>query len=53
MKAKTVQIHWHEKNPIFSLDFQPVYPYKLATAGADFMARVSLIFQWAQVKFDF
>jgi WD40 repeat protein len=33
MRAKTLQIVWHEKQPVFSLDFHP--EGYLATGGAD------------------
>lgn len=33
MRAKTLQIVWHGKEPVFSLDFHP--SGMLATAGAD------------------
>ena len=35
MKTKTVQIHWHNKQPIFSADFDPTCNERLATGGAD------------------
>ncbi len=35
MKAKTLQIVWHGKEPVFSLDFCPSIPSLLATGGAD------------------
>ncbi len=37
---KTVQIHWHEKQPIYSADFDPNNPERLATAGGDNNVRV-------------
>jgi len=33
MRAKTLQVHWHSQEPVFSLDFGP--DGLLATAGAD------------------
>lgn len=33
MKAKTLQIVWHEKEPVYSVDF--CGPNCFATAGAD------------------
>lgn len=33
MKVKTLQIVWHEKEPVYSLDFHP--DGTLFTAGAD------------------
>jgi len=35
MKAKTLQIVWHGKEPVFTLDFHPTNPTLLATGGAD------------------
>ncbi len=35
MRAKTLQIVWHCKEPVFSLDFSPCEPRTLITAGAD------------------
>lgn len=35
MKAKTVQIHWHEKQPIFAVDFDPTGDGRFATSGGD------------------
>eukprot|EP00983_Pelagomonas_calceolata_P129847 1161640-Pelagomonas_calceolata.AAC.13 len=35
MKAKTLQIVWHGKEPVFTLDFHPTNPALLATGGAD------------------
>jgi hypothetical protein len=35
MRAKTLQIVWHCKEPVFSLDFSPCEPCTLITAGAD------------------
>ncbi|KAL6633125.1 WD40 repeat-like protein [Neocallimastix sp. 'constans'] len=35
MKAKTLQIHWHDRQPIFSIDFEPCGKGRLATAGGD------------------
>jgi len=32
-KVKTIQIVWHEKEPVYSVDFHP--DGTLATAGAD------------------
>jgi hypothetical protein len=33
MKAKTLQIVWHEKDPVFSIDFHP--DGYIATGGGD------------------
>jgi chromatin assembly factor 1 subunit B len=41
MQVKTVQIHWHEKQPIFAADFDPTCPTRLATAGGDNNVRVA------------
>lgn len=41
MKAKTVQIHWHQKHPVFSLDTHPLDPQLLVTAGGDNAVRAS------------
>ncbi|KAL6747735.1 WD40-repeat-containing domain protein [Haematococcus lacustris] len=35
MKAKTIQIVWHGREPVCSLDFHPADPTLLLTAGAD------------------
>ena len=35
MRVKTLQILWHDKQPVFSVDFSPCHPGVLATAGAD------------------
>ena len=35
MKAKTLQIVWHCKEPVLALDFHPAKPNLLATGGAD------------------
>ena len=40
MKTKTLSIHWHEKLPVFSVDFEHVLPFRMATAGADSTVRV-------------
>jgi len=40
MKAKTLQIHWHDRQPIFSIDFEPCGKGRLATAGGDENVRV-------------
>jgi hypothetical protein len=42
MKAKTLQIHWHEKQPVYSCHFEPLEPFRLATCGADSCIRVTL-----------
>lgn len=41
MKAKVLQIHWHEKRAIFAVDCEPTYPHRMATAGEDGAVRVS------------
>ena len=40
MKAKAFQIHWHNKQPIYSVDFHPKNSNKLATCGGDNNVRV-------------
>lgn len=35
MKVKTCQIHWHNKQPIYSVDFHPSNANKLVTCGGD------------------
>lgn len=40
MKAKTLQIHWHDRQPIFSIDFEPCGKGRLATAGGDENVRI-------------
>jgi WD40 repeat protein len=42
MRAKTLQIIWHEKEPVFSADFHP--GGYLATGGADREIKVQI---WA------
>lgn len=39
MKVKTIEIAWHEKKPIYSLEFG--CPTTLFTAGADNYIKVS------------
>jgi chromatin assembly factor 1 subunit B len=39
MKVKTIQILWHNKQPIYSSDFEPSSS-RLATGGADSAIRV-------------
>jgi WD40 repeat protein len=41
MRLKTIQILWHDRNPIFSVDFDPFDSNRLATGGADSHIRVS------------
>lgn len=40
MHAKVVRIHWHDKKPVFSVDFDPKDPDHLLTAGGDNNVRV-------------
>ena len=40
MKVKAFQIHWHNKQPIYSCDFHPKNCNKLATCGGDNNVRV-------------
>lgn len=35
MKTKLQRIHWHSKQPIFSMDWDPLQPTNLVTAGGD------------------
>ena len=42
MKAKAFQIHWHNKQPIYSVDFHPTNSNKLATCGGDNNVRVRI-----------
>jgi chromatin assembly factor 1 subunit B len=42
MRAKTIQIYWHDRQPIFSCHFEPLrngndtsHSHRLATAGGD------------------
>ena len=44
MKAKTLQIVWHGKEPVFSVDFHP--DGYLATGGADKEVKVRAGFRW-------
>jgi WD40 repeat protein len=41
MKAKTLQIIWHSKDPVFSIDFHP--DGYLATGGGDKDIKVSIL----------
>lgn len=41
MRAKTLQIIWHEKQPVFSVDFHP--DGYLATGGADREIKVNAL----------
>lgn len=55
VKAKTIQIHWHDKQPVYSVDFESVAPGRLgtidcldlliflATCGADSAVRVKIV----------
>lgn len=40
MKSEVLQINWHSREPVFSVDFQQT-TNKLATCGGDSTARVS------------
>ncbi|KAK9759573.1 Chromatin assembly factor 1 subunit, partial [Basidiobolus ranarum] len=40
MKAKLIQIHWHETKPIYSIDFEAGPKSRLATAGGDTNVRI-------------
>lgn len=41
MRGGTVQINWHEQQPVLTLDFHPV-SRRLATGGSDHDIKVSL-----------
>lgn len=41
MKAKTLQIIWHSKEPVFSIDFHP--DGYIATGGGDKDIKVSIL----------
>lgn len=41
MKAKTLQIIWHSKDPVFSIDFHP--DGYIATGGGDKDIKVSIL----------
>ncbi|KAF9999199.1 hypothetical protein BGZ65_005406 [Modicella reniformis] len=45
MKVKPLQIHWHDKQPIYSAHFEPGPKGRLATAGGDGNVRI-----WRIVK---
>ncbi|KAI8818420.1 WD40-repeat-containing domain protein [Fimicolochytrium jonesii] len=40
MRVKTLQILWHDKQPIFSVDFEPNGNGRFATAGGDYNVRI-------------
>ena len=40
MKVDVLQIHWHEKRPIYSVDFSPVKKDTFVTCGEDKKARI-------------
>lgn len=42
MYAKVLRIHWHDKKPVYSQDFDPNNASRLVTAGGDNNIRVSL-----------
>ena len=44
MKVKVLQIVWHNKEPVFSLDFHP--SGLLATGGADSEIKVESLQLW-------
>ena len=48
MKVFTPEISWHQKEPIFSVDFCPG-TWKLASAGADFTIKV-IFFSFCEVQ---
>ncbi|KAI9097144.1 WD40-repeat-containing domain protein [Phlyctochytrium arcticum] len=47
MRVKTLQILWHDKKPIFSVDFQKGSDGRLATAGGDHNVRIWKLVQKA------
>lgn len=40
MRVETAQIYWHDKKPVYSIDFHPADPARFATAGGDNAIRV-------------
>jgi len=42
MKAEVLKIHWHDKQPIYSVDICPLDPRILVTAGGDGKIRVAV-----------
>lgn len=44
MNVKTVQINWHNRDPILAVDFDPIYKERFATAGADHTVRIWRVF---------
>lgn len=42
MWGRVVRIHWHDKQPIFSADFDPTDCSRVATAGGDNNVRVGI-----------
>ncbi|KAJ1339738.1 hypothetical protein BSLG_005644 [Batrachochytrium salamandrivorans] len=40
MKAKTLQILWHDRSPVFSADFEQILDGRLATCGGDNNVRI-------------
>ncbi|KAH6590027.1 hypothetical protein BASA50_009729 [Batrachochytrium salamandrivorans] len=40
MRAKTLQILWHDRRPVFSIDFEPTPGGRLATCGGDSCVRI-------------
>ncbi|KAL2912674.1 Chromatin assembly factor 1 subunit [Polyrhizophydium stewartii] len=47
MLAKTLQVLWHNRQPVFAADFEPVENGRLATCGGDNCVRV-----WRVVRSD-
>ncbi len=45
MDAKVLRIHWHDKKPVFSVDFDPRDPDRFVTAGGDNTIRVWSVFR--------
>ncbi|TPX37649.1 hypothetical protein SmJEL517_g00770 [Synchytrium microbalum] len=40
LKVKTLQIHWHDKQAVYSVDFEPGTSERFATGGADNAVRI-------------
>lgn len=53
MRAKTIQIVWHTKEPVFAVDFHPTHTNLLATGGADKDIKVHLHSKMFETTFFF
>jgi len=49
MLAKVLRVHWHDKQPVFSVDFDPNDSEHFVTAGGDNNVRVR-VSAWGIVK---